>query len=49
MNFNNAPSLPLEDGDYTVEWAIERGIGKELLARMTFTIQGGKVTDYSDA
>lgn len=42
-DFDAPPSLPLDDGEYAVEWAVERGIGKEALASMVFRMQNGEL------
>jgi hypothetical protein len=47
-DFQNAPLLPLDDGDYTVEWSVDRGVGREALAKITFTMSGGKLTDWRE-
>ena len=42
-DFDNAPHMPLRDGEYKVEWFRDLGIGRELVLVTTFERRAGKL------
>jgi hypothetical protein len=42
-DFEDAPHMPLRDGEYKVEWFRDLGVGRQLVLVTTFERRGGKL------